>query len=70
MSVIKCPKCGESYYMERYTTSTCMYFTPVFKDGVCITNDRNLHTTVCQCLNCGNDFSYQRQGEKIIDYGS
>ena len=54
-----CPKCGESYYMERYRTSTAMYFPPIYKDGVNINPDRNATTVCCTCMHCGNDFSYK-----------
>ena len=30
----KCPHCGESYYSVLYSTSTCLHYTPVYKDGV------------------------------------
>lgn len=54
----KCPHCGESYYMENYTTTTAMYFPLVYKNGVNINPDRNKSTTYCTCMNCGKDFSF------------
>lgn len=53
-----CPHCGESYYMENYTTTTAMYFPPIYKNGVNINPDRNKSVTHCTCMNCGKDFSY------------
>lgn len=65
--IVKCPICGASYYMERYSVSTAMYYPPVYKDGVNINPDRNITTTVCQCINCNNTFSYQERGGEILD---
>ncbi len=56
---VKCPKCGESYYMEKYSMTTAAYYPPIYKDGVNINPDRNTTTTECQCLNCGKNFSYK-----------
>lgn len=53
-----CPHCGESYYMENYSTTTAVYYPPVYKNGVNINPDRNTITTYCTCLNCGKNFSY------------
>ena len=53
-----CPHCGESYYMENYRTRTCMYFPPIYKDGVNINPDKNTTTVHCTCMNCGKDFSF------------
>lgn len=55
-----CPHCGESYYMENYSTSTCVYYPPIYKDGVNINPDRNTTTTHCTCMNCGKEFSFKR----------
>lgn len=57
-SNIKCPKCGESYYQELYSARTCVYYPPIYKDGVNINPDRNKTTTNCRCINCGEDFSF------------
>lgn len=65
--MIKCPKCGKSYYMEKYTTCTAMYYPPIYKDGVNINPDRNMSTTVCVCLECQHIFSYQMCGEKLVN---
>ena len=54
----KCPHCGESYYYEKYSTTTCLYCPPIYKDGVNINPDHNTTTTYCHCLNCGKEFSY------------
>lgn len=55
-----CPYCGESYYMEKYSTCTALYYPPIYKDGVNINPDRNTTTTYCTCMNCGKDFSFTR----------
>lgn len=66
--MIKCPKCGESYYMDKYTTRTAMYFTPIYKDGVNINPDRNISTTTttCVCLKCQYVFTYKMRGGELI----
>ena len=56
---IKCPHCGESHYYEGYSTSTCIHWTPVYKNGVIIYDNPNITTHHCSCLNCGEKFSYQ-----------
>lgn len=53
----KCPHCGESYYMENFSTTTCMYFPPIWKDGVNINPDQNETTTHCTCMSCGKEFT-------------
>ena len=55
-----CPHCGASYYMENYSTTTAMYYPPIYKDGVNINPDRNKTTTHCTCMNCGKEFSFKR----------
>lgn len=55
---IKCPHCGESYYMETGSMSTAVYYPPIYKNGVNINPDRNKTTTTCYCLNCKKNFSY------------
>lgn len=57
----KCPHCGESYYSVLYSTSTCLHYTPVYKDGVLISKNPNKTTNHCKCLNCSKKFSYQSQ---------
>ena len=53
-----CPHCGESYYMENYSTTTAVYYPPIYKNGVNINPDRNTVTTHCTCMNCGKDFTF------------
>lgn len=63
--MIKCPHCKKSYYKELYGTVTCMYFPPIYKDGVNINPDKNIHTVECECLECGKRFTYSyRTGEE------
>ena len=56
--MVKCPYCGESYYSENYSTSTCLGWTPVYKNGVLMNENPNTTTTHCTCLSCGKSFSY------------
>lgn len=61
--MIKCPNCGESYYAENYSTTTAMYWAPIFKNGVLINENPNTTTTYCTCCNCGHNFSYSNKDE-------
>lgn len=54
---IKCPRCGESYYTEEFSTTTCLYYPPIYKDGVNINPDRNQTTRHYRCLNCQKEFT-------------
>lgn len=53
-----CPYCGESYYAENYSTTTAMYWAPIYKNGVLMNENPNTTTTHCTCCNCGKSFSY------------
>lgn len=53
----KCPHCGKSYYTELYSTTTAVYYPPIYKDGVNINPDMNKSTTHCRCLNCHKEFT-------------
>lgn len=66
-SDVKCPYCGQSYYREDYSTTTAMYFPPVYKNGVNINPDRNITTYVCTCYECGKNFTYQTKCGEIFD---
>lgn len=61
--MIKCPHCGESYYQENYSTTTALYWAPIFKNGVLINENPNTTTTHCTCCNCGKSFSYSNKDE-------
>ena len=54
--MIKCPYCGESYYMEKYSMSTAVCYPPIWKDGVNVNPNRNTTTIYCRCMACGKDF--------------
>lgn len=59
VSIINCcPHCGASYYQEMYSTTTCMAWTPIYKDGVLMNSNPNKSTVHCHCINCGKHFSY------------
>lgn len=53
----RCPYCDENYYIAGPTTVTCLCYPSVYKNGVNINPDRNIHTTQCQCLNCNKYFT-------------
>ena len=59
-NIVKCPHCGESYYQELYSTSTCLAWIPIYKNGKIVNKDPNTTSTHCHCLECGKDFSYTR----------
>ena len=52
-----CPHCGASYYTEIYSTSTAVYYPPIYKNGVNINPNQNQTTTLCECMACGKRFS-------------
>lgn len=62
----RCPKCGESYYRENYSVSTAMYWAPVYKNGVLISENPNTITTYCTCCNCGHSFSYSNKDDTAM----
>ena len=66
MELIKCPNCGESYYQENYSTTTAMYWAPIFKNGVLINENPNTTTTHCTCCNCGKSFSYSNKDKNTM----
>lgn len=57
--LIRCPKCGESYYRQMYATTTALYWEPVFRNGVLQNSNPNTTTIHCQCCVCHTEFSYQ-----------
>ena len=63
--MIKCPNCGKSYYIEHYSTCTAIYYPPVWKDGVNVNPDKNIHTTVCECLECKKTFYIRTCADKV-----
>jgi len=63
--IIKCPQCKDSYYIEKYTVSTCMYYPPIFKNGINVNPDGNITTHQCQCCNCGYEFTYATRYGKL-----
>lgn len=58
VEVVRCPHCDASYYQELYSTTTCLYSPVIYKDGEIISKTPNTTRVVCQCLNCGKDFSH------------
>ena len=53
---ITCPKCGNSYFTIRYSTSTAMWSPTIIKDGKVISSNPNYETHHCQCIACGAFF--------------
>lgn len=62
IEVVRCPHCDESYYQELYSTTTCLYSPAIYKNGELISKTLNTTRAVCQCLNCGKEFSYIKEG--------
>lgn len=54
--IIKCPHCGKSHYSMGAMKSTCIGYTPVYKDGKLVSQDPNYYTVCCHCLACDNNF--------------
>lgn len=67
MSNVICPNCGESYYAEKYSTRTAVYYPAVWKEGINQNPDGNITTTYCECINCHYGFYYREQYGKIIE---
>lgn len=63
---IECPYCKATYYMVRYSTTTAVYYPPIYKSGININPDKNITTYVCECQNCGKTFSYQECMGEVI----
>lgn len=56
--MIKCPHCGESYFVVLYETTTLGYWTPIYRNGKLITvNNNNNVMSQCKCLACEKEFS-------------
>lgn len=66
--LIRCPRCGESYYAQRYSVSTTLYWEPVWRDGVLQNANPNTTTVFCHCCACGHEFSYQYKGDEYEKY--
>lgn len=64
---IKCPHCGESYYMEKYSSCTAAYYPPIMKNGVNINPDRNITTIYYSCVACGKEFKKKFCGGEEIE---
>ena len=67
MEKICCPNCGESYYAQKYSTCTAMYYPTIMKDGVNINPDGNSTITYCECINCHYGFSYTTRYGEVTD---
>ena len=57
IEVVRCPYCGDSYYQELYSTTTCVYSPAIYKNGELISKGANKSRKVCRCLSCGKEFS-------------
>lgn len=65
--LIRCPRCGDSYYAERYYTTTAIGWEPIFRNGVLQNSNPNKVTVVCHCCTCGNDFAYtEGDNESVV----
>lgn len=62
---IVCPNCGVSYFQEGATMTTAVYYPPIWKDGININPDRNVSTTECKCINCGQKFYIKRCADEV-----
>lgn len=62
MNEVKCPVCGESHYTVTSRMSTLIGYNPIYVDGRLISSDPNTTTVSCECLNCGEHFSFYEGG--------
>ena len=72
MDTVHCPFCGHSYFMTHYSTTTAVYYPPIYKDGVNQNPDGNVTTTYCTCMNCHHKFHVEIQYgrvQKCVDDG-
>lgn len=63
--MIKCPNCGASHYSEGPSSTTAVYYMPIYKNGVNVNPDRNTTTTEAHCYECGCDFIIKSQGGEV-----
>lgn len=62
---IRCPKCNQSYFTIRYSTSTAMWSPTIIKDGKVISSNPNYETHHCQCIACGAFFDVTEHNDVI-----
>ena len=66
-SMLKCPRCGAlGPITEGYSTTTAVYYPPVWKNGVNINPDRNVTTTTYTCGKCECNFSASYLRGKLL----
>lgn len=65
--MIKCPYCNNSYYELKYSSTTCLGWAHVYKDGELISLNPNTTTHCCLCLACGKEFTYTDGGIKTTE---
>lgn len=65
--MIKCPYCNNSYYELKYSSTTCLGWAHVYKDGELISSNPNTTTHYCLCLACGQEFTYTEGGIKTTE---
>jgi hypothetical protein len=63
-----CPHCGISHYSVGPTMATMIGYETIIKDGKVISQDPNIYTTDCHCLNCNQDFKIVRKGNSYEIY--
>ena len=67
-SMLKCPRCESTDpIIEGYSTTTAVYYPPVWENGVNINPDGNVTTTNYTCGKCECNFSARYQHGKLID---
>ena len=66
-SMLKCPRCGSTDpIIEGYSTTTAVYYPPVWENGVNINPDGNVTTTKYTCGKCECNFSARYQHGKLL----
>ena len=58
----KCPNCGANHYAYLYSTSTCLYVPPVYKDDKLVESPlKNQIIYAYQCMDCGKQFTSNKE---------
>lgn len=63
---LKCPYCGKCHAQYHYSTSTCMGWATIIKDGQVVSQNPNIQTSYYTCLECRHKFSVQEQYGEVI----
>ena len=66
-SLIRCPNCNESWYMDYGSWGTALGWRKIYKDGKQINKDPNTYWTDCKCMNCNTRFVVKEKAGEILE---